>query len=74
MLLPVGLAPILAGTLRHAVYESRHLTVDVGWLAIVGIPVAIVAAVAAWIMVRNEEIVGVRVTSPMGLDKATPLP
>ena len=60
LLLPGAAAPMIGLTLHHAVHESRSLTVDMGWLLIVAIPLAILSISAMWAISYEEDTAGER--------------
>ena len=60
LLLPGAAAPMIGLTLHHAVHESKSLTVDMGWLLIVAIPLAILSISAMWAISYEEDTAGER--------------
>jgi len=45
---PVILLPITAKTVREVVYETKHISVEVGWFVYLVIPMALAVTAAYW--------------------------
>jgi len=67
VLLPVALAPLIGKALQHAAYDAKSLQVDVGWLALVAVPVGAACATAAWAIIRDQEEPAGGAVVPIGL-------
>lgn len=67
MLLPIVMAPFIGFAVRHGVYETQRLSLDVGWACIVAIPLAIITACAAWASLLDEESVSTPASFPLAV-------
>jgi hypothetical protein len=67
LVLPILMAPFIGFAVRHGVYETQRLSPDVGWTCIVAIPVAIIAACAAWASLLDEESVSTPASFPIAV-------
>lgn len=54
LLLPVSAAPIVGKTLRWASYRTDLVVPEIGWLALVAIPIAIALGTAIWLTRRSK--------------------
>lgn len=67
VLLPLAVALMAGEALEHAVYESKALTPDIGWLILLAAPVGVACAAAAWAITHDEENPGGGAVVPLGL-------
>lgn len=67
LLLPVTAAPVIGAALHHAVYESHSMTVDLGWLLVVAMPLAILGMSAVWAINHDQETLMGRAAVPLGM-------